>query len=103
MVPHNRIERFLSNPSRIDSTARHRVRRKESEHRGSDRTGYPGDTVYLSNWSVPARSAMSRPFSEQLPSPEEVRLHAALFERLAELRRPRRSLWSKVWGFIRGT
>jgi hypothetical protein len=46
---------------------------------------------------------MSRPFSELPPSLEEIRFHAALFERLADLRRPRRSLWSKVWGFIRGT
>jgi hypothetical protein len=99
MVPNNRIQRFLSIPSNRPAE---NLRRRGSESLaigdgllGPERPDRAPDFLQ-------APGGMNRPLFDRPPSVEDLRVHAALFERLAALRRTRRSFWSKIWGFIRG-
>jgi hypothetical protein len=73
MVPNHRLRRFW-----FDSSER-----KPAPDLGRSRMMLP---------------AAYRPF----PIPAEARIHALLHERLTALRRPPRSLWSRIWQFVRG-
>jgi hypothetical protein len=99
MVPNNRIQRFLSIPSNRPAE---NVGRRGSDSliigeglRGPAKPERAPDFLQ-------APGGVTRPLFDRPPSLEDLRVHAALFERLTALRRTRRSLWSKMWGFIRG-
>jgi hypothetical protein len=102
MVPENRIQRFLLNLRRVNAPAGYPTRRRESVPRNGDGIVPSADRDHSAGFILPLRSAMSPPPFDRLPSPEEIHFHAALFERLANLRRSRRGLWSRIWGFIQG-
>jgi len=50
-----------------------------------------------------ARCRMTLPLAKAPPwMPDVAHIHALLHERLTSLRRPPRSLWSRIWRFVRG-
>jgi len=101
MIPENRIQRFLSRPDR-PRAAGHPSWHIEIQRPNNGGTYGPGSVFQSSDLFFPPRVGMpGSPFTRR-PSPDEIRVHAALFDRLAELRRTRRGLWSRIWGFLRG-
>jgi hypothetical protein len=101
MISENRLQRFLSNPLGSGASTINRPRLYDPRNRRPERAGYTGELVPASDFLLPPGSALSQQRYDRPPSKEEVLFHVALFERLAELRRSRRSLWSRILGFIR--
>jgi hypothetical protein len=101
MVPNNRIERFLSKSSITRSLTPYPGQRRPKGFaidKGLDRAARPDSA---SEFFVRLPYDGTRPLFNRRPTVEEIRFHAALFDRLAALRHTRRSIWSKIWGFIR--
>jgi hypothetical protein len=101
MVPNNRIERFLSKSSITRSLTLYPGQRPNgfAFDKGLDRAARPDSA---SEFFVRLPNDGTRPLFNRRPTVEEIRFHAALFDRLAALRHARRSIWSKIRGFIRG-
>jgi hypothetical protein len=102
MIPSNRVQRFLANLSKPIPPVGRAGRVSEMSLRGGEGVGRSGARVRAPDFYILAPSEWTRLSKYDWPSPEEIRGHSQLTERLAALRRPRGGVWAKVWRFVRG-
>ncbi len=101
MVSINRIRRDRLNLPKLAPPAGYPRRRNKTLSRNGDKTCNSGGTARVSGGSEFDHSRMT-PLYRPPPSPQEIRFHAQLHERLMALVSTRRGLWSKIWRFLWG-